>query len=69
MGKGISDYEIFIYNRWGEVIFTSFDKEVGWNGKDRFANLIPNGIYLYHISVIDFNGKVWVYNGEVNLMR
>ena len=68
-GEGGVSFKMNIYKRWGEIIFTSFDKEVGWNGKDRFANLIPNGIYLYHISVTDFNGKVWVYNGEVNLMR
>ena len=58
-----------IYNRWGEIIFTSFNKELGWDGKDRFDNLIPNGIYLYHIAITDFNGKAWVYNGEINLMR
>ncbi len=68
-GEGIISFSMNIYNRWGEIIFTSFDKELGWDGKDRFANLIPNGIYLYHIAVTDFNRKAWVYNGEVNLMR
>jgi len=68
-GDGAVSFKMNIYNRWGEVIFTSFDKEFGWNGKDRSANLIPNGIYLYHIAVTDFNGKAWVYNGEVNFMR
>lgn len=68
-GEGVVSFKMNIYNRWGEIIFTSFDKELGWDGKDRFNNLIPNGIYLYHIAVTDFKGKAWVYNGEVNLMR
>lgn len=68
-GEGVVSFKMSIYNRWGEIIFTSFDKELGWDGKDRFNNLIPNGVYLYHIAVTDFKGKAWVYNGEVNLMR
>ncbi|OUV76091.1 MAG: hypothetical protein CBC83_00995 [Flavobacteriales bacterium TMED123] len=68
-GEGVVSFKMNIYNRWGEIIFTSFDKELGWDGKDSFNNLIPNGVYLYHIAVTDFKGKAWVYNGEVNLMR
>ncbi|MEE2700047.1 MAG: PKD domain-containing protein [Bacteroidota bacterium] len=68
-GEGISNFRMDIFNRWGDIIFTTFDKATGWNGKDRFDKIISNGIYLYHIAVSDFNGKPWVYNGEVNLMR
>jgi gliding motility-associated-like protein len=26
------DYSLFIYNRWGELIFESHDSEIGWDG-------------------------------------
>jgi len=68
-GDGLKSYQMIIYNRWGEQIFQSDNKAFGWNGKDRFDNYLPNGIYLYYIAVTDFNTKPWVYNGEVNLMR
>ena len=68
-GYGINSFNMNIFNRWGEIIFSSEDIEMGWKGKDRFDKTIPNGIYLYHIAITDYNGKPWVYNGEVNLIR
>ena len=68
-GQGMIRYQMIVYNRWGEQVFQSDNKEIGWNGKDRFDNYLPNGIYLYHIAVTDFNSKPWVYNGEINLMK
>jgi len=46
----IGDFEIFIYNRWGELIFHSDNLEYmvnqGWDGtKD--GELLPLGTYAY----------------------
>ena len=68
-GMGMINCRMIIYNRWGEQIFLSTNKALGWNGKDRFDNYLPNGTYLYHFAITDFNSKPWVYNGEVILMR
>ena len=67
--NSISYYEIHVYNRWGEKIFYSNNKLYAWNGSDFNGSLVPNGIYLYHIKIIDQNGKDWAYNGEINLLR
>jgi gliding motility-associated-like protein len=44
----ISDYSIQIFNRWGEMIFESFDIEEVWNGgyEDYFAS---SNLYFYKI--------------------
>ena len=68
-GEGMIQYKMMIYSRWGENIFQSNDKAFGWNGKNRFDENVSAGIYLYHITITDFNTKSWVYNGDVNLMR
>src|SRR5690606_27474392 len=31
--SGIKQYDFQIYNRWGELIFTSKQAEIGWDGK------------------------------------
>ena len=67
--NSISYYEIYVYNRWGENIFYSSNELYSWDGSDFNGSLVPNGIYLYHIKIIDQNGKDWVYNGEINLLR
>ena len=42
------DFKIWIYSRWGEVIFYSSGYETFWNGK-YLEKLVPTGIYLYKI--------------------
>lgn len=41
-----SDYNLQIFNRWGQLIYTTKNKDDGWNGL--FNNeIVPQGIYLY----------------------
>lgn len=43
------DFEVFIFNRWGEMIFQSSDRDFRWNGgyKNNIAQLSPAGTYSY----------------------
>ncbi|MEJ1239627.1 PKD domain-containing protein [Chryseolinea sp. T2] len=43
------DFEVFIFNRWGEMIFQSGDRDFRWNGgyKNNLAQLSPAGTYSY----------------------
>ena len=34
-GHGVKDYEIMIFDRWGEIIYTSNDIMQTWNGQIR----------------------------------
>ncbi len=42
------DYQLLIFNRWGEIIFESFNSEVGWNGTYG-GNLVQDGTYTWKI--------------------
>ena len=33
------------------------------------SGVMENRVYMYHVYVTDYNEKVWVYNGELNLMK
>ena len=66
----IAEYEMLIYNRWGEVVFNSQDPEIGWNGKSKTNMDAPTGLYAVRVRFKDFcANKVYVYNGTVNLIR
>lgn len=41
--------EIKIYNRWGNLVYTSTNLQVGWNGYYKDVNQ-PNDVYVYYIS-------------------
>lgn len=42
-------FEVFIFNRWGEMIYQSNDRLFKWNGgyKNNAAQLVPAGTYTY----------------------
>ena len=58
-----------VFDRWGGLVFESSDIKYGWDGLDASANAVIAGAYMYHISLYDYNKKLWIYNGELNLMR
>ncbi len=56
VGKGIdfSQYQMYIYNRWGELIFESNDYNVGWDGTDnRSGEGMKAGVYPYRFLIGD----------------
>ena len=69
-GTGIQDYEMRIYNRWGESVYKSRNQNVGWAGVDRnTADVAPQGTYVYVFEITDVNKKFHVYRGHVTLIR
>ncbi|MBS1650976.1 MAG: gliding motility-associated C-terminal domain-containing protein [Bacteroidetes bacterium] len=71
-GVGISqdNYEMNIFDRWGELIFTSNNLSKGWNGKmngtDTFAK---EDVYVYKIKLSDIKGNKKYYVGHVTLLK
>ncbi|MEP7269777.1 MAG: PKD domain-containing protein [Saprospiraceae bacterium] len=44
---GMRDFELQIFNRWGELIFVTADPGQPWNGKKMNKGLlVPNGVYV-----------------------
>jgi gliding motility-associated-like protein len=49
--EGEEEYEIKIYNRWGELVFESTDSDVHWDGTVmNKGKLCPQGTYFYIIN-------------------
>jgi gliding motility-associated-like protein len=63
------NYSLYIYNRWGELLFESHNKNVGWNGA--FGNKIcmPD-TYIWKIEFKDtMNKEKHMKTGHVNLVQ
>jgi gliding motility-associated-like protein len=64
-----SGYLFNIYNRWGEIIFTSDQVGDGWDGTFEGAP-VPIGTYVWTIQVKDsMSNRISNFNGHVNLIR
>jgi len=57
-------YEMEIYNKWGQRIFSTNDFEIGWDGFYK-GNSVPPDYYRYIIVYRDGSGKSYVEQGVV----
>jgi gliding motility-associated-like protein len=68
-GIGYSEMQLFIFNRWGEQIFSTNNTR-GWDGKSKNGNdPCVDGVYVYIVKLVDFENTTHEYNGTVSLFR
>ena len=71
-GKGTGfktdDFELLIFDRWGELIFRTTDSEMGWNGYYN-GKFCMEGVYVYKFKVVEMNNKVHFFVGSVTLLK
>lgn len=61
-------FNMKIFNRWGDVIYETTEKEKYWDGK--FNNtLVQHGVYAYTITITDIYENSYNYNGHIFLIR
>jgi len=67
-GFGITKMTFIIWNRWGQKVFETNDKNIGWDGKFNGA-VQPMDIYAYTLDVEFFDGKKTTKKGDITLIR
>jgi gliding motility-associated-like protein len=67
-GFGIAKMQFVIWNRWGQKVFESNNKNQGWNGRVNGA-LQPMDVYVYTLSVEFFDGVKTTKKGDITLIR
>ena len=69
MGIDIYDFELLIYNRWGELIWENHDPSIGWDGTYN-GKLVETGTYTWVAQVKSpYNDNKISYNGFINVLR
>jgi trimeric autotransporter adhesin len=65
------DYEMIIFNRWGEKVYETHDVTVGWKGTyGTKGEIVQDGTYTWKIEFKTLrNDERKTYTGHVNLMR
>lgn len=63
------DFKVF--NRWGQVIFSTTDPEIGWNGMDaQTGKLVSEGVYYYTCIVTENRivPQIYPLKGYIHVM-
>jgi gliding motility-associated-like protein len=67
-GFGITKIKFIIWNRWGQKVFETSDKNVGWDG--RYKGIIqPMDVYAYTLEAEFFDGTKATKTGDITLIR
>jgi gliding motility-associated-like protein len=68
--EGLIVYEIFIYDRWGTLLFHSKDLNIGWDGRDMNGREVQAGVYVYVVKAHEtVTGRNLSDQGTVTLIR
>lgn len=68
-GIDIYDFNLKLFNRWGEIIWESNDPSVSWDGTYN-GKLVQDGMYIWFMECADSeNDKRYTFQGHVNVIR
>jgi PKD repeat protein len=67
---GVEKYKFEIYNRWGELIFSTDNINTGWNGciDNNPEHPVSQGVYVWKVKATFTNGQTKIYAGDVTLL-
>lgn len=67
-GAMVEKMVLRIYDRWGELVFESFDRNSGWDGTFRGKDMDPD-TYDYYLQVTCIGGLEEIIKGNITLIR
>lgn len=68
--KGATNFNMTIWNRWGEMVFEASDPEDGWDGNKRSTGkAVPAGVYVVLVSYNDPRGKPVKIKGLATVVK
>ncbi|MGZ5220926.1 MAG: T9SS type B sorting domain-containing protein [Chitinophagaceae bacterium] len=66
---GMKRFDYFnVYNRWGQLVFTTSTDGRGWDGTINGERQASNS-YVWMVKAVDFNGSPYFQKGTVTLIR
>ncbi len=62
------EYKMFIYDRTGKVLYRTEDPLSGWDGSINGSGKAREGVYVYHIEYLSYNGTRQIATGNLTLI-
>lgn len=70
-GAGVDpdNYSMQIFDRTGMLIFSTTNPYDYWDGRNKYGQMCPEGVYIYLIRLLNLNAEDKEYTGTVTLVR
>ncbi len=70
MGIETTNYDLYIFDRWGNAVFHSQDFNKGWDGRVNGGSEVAQiDTYVWRITFRDMNKNYHQYTGHVNILK
>jgi gliding motility-associated-like protein len=67
-GTGIKDFKLYIFDRWGELLFETDDMTIGWDATYKGLSVKPD-VYVWRVVCEFITGEHGDYYGHVTVVR
>ena len=68
--KGIVDWHLQIFDRWGKLVWETFDVTDFWDGTHRESGKpVQQGAYSYQIELVWYKGRYYNKMGTITVIR
>ena len=66
----VDQYDLQIYNRWGQLVFTTDQVSNGWNGMvNNNGNIAQDGVYTWKMTFKWYDQRRFQLTGHINLIK
>ncbi len=66
---GLRKYSLKVIDRWGNIMFTSNDPTIGWDGRDKDGFAALEGVYAFEINFRYIDDKLYVHRGTLTVLK
>ncbi len=64
------DFHMVIYNRWGEIVFESYNANAAWDGTYGDGGLVEDGVYIWSLDFKEtMSDKRHYHNGHITVLK
>ncbi|MFN5295215.1 MAG: gliding motility-associated C-terminal domain-containing protein, partial [Flavobacteriales bacterium] len=67
-GLNLSEVHLAIYNRWGQLVFETFDQRDGWDGTFKGMKVDPD-VFVYYLEATCEGGEEYFEKGNITVIR
>lgn len=64
----LTEFKMYVYNRWGENVFETNSQTAGWDGKNN-GEPAPSDVYAWYATFKTPEGQIVTKKGDVTLLR
>ena len=69
-GVGIDKFQLFVFDRWGNLIFDAEDINTQWDGRaNHGSEMAQQDVYVWKVKLTDVFGKKHNYIGTVTIVK